>query len=66
MVEGESHHEADIGAAPGIDGLVVVADDGEIFVFASEEIGESVLGEVDVLVFVDEDVEEFFLIFFAD
>ena len=49
---------ADVGAAPRVDALVVVADHGEVAVRAREEVGEPVLGVVGVLVLVDEHVAE--------
>ena len=49
---------ADVGAAPGVDRLVVVADHGEVAVLAGEQVGEAVLGVVRVLVLVDQDVAE--------
>jgi len=49
---------ADVGAAPRVDGLVVVADHGQVAVLGGEEVGEAVLGVVRVLVLVDEDVAE--------
>ena len=43
---------ADVGAAPGVDALVVVADHGEVAVLAGEQVGQAVLGVVGVLVLV--------------
>ena len=51
-----------IAAAPRIDRLVVVADDGQVAVLLGQDRAEAVLGEVDVLVLVDQDVAEFVLI----
>ena len=56
----------EIGAAPGIDGLPVVANDTDIAVLVDEEADDLVLDGVGVLVFVDEDVLEFGLPFGAD
>ena len=52
----------DVGAAEAVYALVGVADDAKVAVFFGKEIGENVLGMVGVLVFVDGDVFEFFLI----
>ncbi len=46
---------ANVGAAPGVDGLVFIADDADVAVLA-EQLHELVLGAVGVLVLVDEDV----------
>ena len=45
----------DVGAAPGVDGLVFIADDADVAVGA-EELHELVLGAVGVLVLVDEEI----------
>ena len=47
---------ADVGGAPGVDGLVGVADDGEVAGAGGPGAGEAVLDDVGVLEFVDEDV----------
>ena len=52
-----------IGAAPLVDGLVVVADDTDVTVFRSEEMHQLVLDAVGVLVLIDEDVLEAVLVF---
>jgi len=49
---------AHLGAAPGVDGLVVVADDREVLLPAGEVAQQDVLRAVGVLVLVDEDVLE--------
>ena len=49
---------ADVGAAPRVDRLVVVADHGEVAVLAGEQVGDAVLGVVGVLVLVDHHVAE--------
>ncbi len=54
----EVKQEAHVGAAPGVDGLVGVADDEEVVVQALEDLHELVLGRVDVLELVDHDVLE--------
>jgi hypothetical protein len=47
---------AHVGAAPAVDGLVVVADDAEVLVLLAEGADERELRAVRVLVLVDEDV----------
>ena len=47
---------ADVGAAPRVDRLVVVADDADVLVCAPEEAHELELRAVRVLVLVDDDV----------
>ena len=49
---------ADVGAAPRVDGLVVVAYDHQVAVTAREQVGDAVLRVVGVLVLVDADVAE--------
>ena len=49
---------ADVGTAPRVDGLVVVADDHEVSVAAREHLRDLVLCLVGVLVLVDQDVPE--------
>ena len=49
---------ADVGAAPRVDRLVVVADHGEVAALAGQQVGDAVLGVVGVLVFVDHDEAE--------
>ena len=49
---------ADVGAAPAVDRLVVVADDHQVAVPAAEQLHELVLRAVGVLVLVDEHVAE--------
>jgi hypothetical protein len=51
-----------VAAAPRIDRLVVVADDGDIAVMSREQGDEAILGGVDVLVFVDQHVFEALLV----
>ena len=53
---------ADLGAAPGINRLVVVADAAEIAVRARQQAQPQVLGDVAVLVFVHQDIAELALI----
>ena len=54
----EAEDVADLGAAPAVDRLVVVADAADVVVGAGEEAEPEVLGDVGVLVLVDEDVAE--------
>ena len=58
LVEGlvEAEDVARVGAAPAVDRLVVVADDGEVFVGRRQVLEDLVLGGVGVLEFVDEEV----------
>lgn len=51
-VEQVSH----IGAAPGINGLVGIAYDKQIFVIAAEHLHQLILETVDVLKFIDHDI----------
>ncbi len=48
----------DVGAAPPIDGLVVVTHDAHVAVLAAEQLDQLVLGAVGVLVLVDEEILE--------
>ena len=54
----EAADVADVGAAPAVDGLVVVADDAEVAVLLGERAEEAVLRGVRVLELVDQDVVE--------
>ncbi len=47
---------ADVGAAPGVDALVLVAHHADVLVLAAEQLHQLVLGAVGVLVFVDEEI----------
>ena len=49
---------ADLGAAPAVDRLVVVADHAQVAVARGEQVGEPVLHRVGVLVLVDQHVQE--------
>jgi hypothetical protein len=62
----EAQDVADLGPAPAIDRLVVVADAAEIVVAAGEQAQPEVLGHVGVLVLVDQEVAELLLIAPAD
>ncbi len=57
---------ADVGAAEGVDRLIVVADDAEVAVVPGDELEPPILRAVGVLVLVDEDVPEGVLVAFAD
>ena len=52
------------GAAPGIDRLIVVADAAQVAVRPGEQAQPQVLGDVGVLIFVDQDVAESMLVLF--
>ncbi len=54
----EFQNDAGIGAPPAIDGLVIIAHDTEVAVFLREQRDEPVLSEVDVLVFIHQEVAE--------
>ena len=54
----EAQDVADLGAAPAVDRLVVVADDGDVAVPGGEQPQPEVLRDVGVLVLVDQDVAE--------
>ena len=45
-----------VGAAPAVDRLIVVADDADVAVLAAEQLDQLVLRAVGVLILVDEDV----------
>ncbi len=46
----------DVGASPGIDALILVADCADVFGLAGEQLHELVLGAIGVLIFVDEEI----------
>ena len=52
----------DVGATPGVDGLVVVTHDHEVSVLARQEVGDGVLDAVGVLVLVHADLTEALLV----
>ena len=54
----ELHDVAQVGAAEAVDRLVAVADDRDVAVATGEQQDELVLGDVGVLVLVDENVLE--------
>ena len=58
----EAQDVVDLGAAPAIDRLVVVADAGDVCGALREQPQPEILRDVGVLVFVDEDVAEALLI----
>ncbi len=56
---------AQVGGAPGVDGLVGVADDADVAVPAGELADEHVLDDVGVLELVDQDVQVALLVLVA-
>ena len=52
----------DVGAAPAINGLVIVAHDHEVLVLGGQQVGDLVLDVVGVLILVDANVAEALLI----
>ena len=58
----EAQDVADLGAAPGVDRLVVVADAAEVVMALRQRPQPQVLGDVGVLVLVDQDVAELLLV----
>ncbi len=52
----EAEDVVDVGTAPAIDGLIGIAGDAEIARVDGEGVNDLVLGDVGVLVFIDEDV----------
>ena len=52
----------DIGAAPAVNGLVVVTHDHEVLVLGGQQVGDLVLDVVGVLILVDANVAEALLI----
>ena len=58
----EAQDVGDLGAAPGIDRLVVVADAADVLALLGEQPEPEILGLVGVLIFVDEDIFEALLI----
>ena len=57
---GEGHDVAHVGAAPLVDRLVVIADHDEVgsAVRLGQQLDQSLLGRVDVLVLVDDQVPQ--------
>ena len=55
---GEAQDVADVGAAPAVDGLILVADDAEIGLGAGQQAQQIVLHAVGVLIFVDVQIAE--------
>ena len=53
----------DVGAAPTVNGLVVVAHDHEVLVLGGQQVGDLVLDVVGVLILVDANVAEALLVF---
>jgi len=62
----EAEQDGDIGAAPAVYGLVFVADDTDIVMRSDEQAQQIVLHAVSVLIFVDMDILEAPLPFFAN
>jgi hypothetical protein len=58
----EAQDVGDLGAAPGIDRLVVVADAADVLALLGEQAEPEILGLVGVLIFVDQDIFEALLI----
>ena len=54
----EAQDVADLGTAPAVDRLVVVADAGDVLVAACEQAQPEILGDVGVLILVDQDGAE--------
>ena len=52
----------DVGAAPAVNGLVVVAHDHEVLVLGGQQVGDLVLDVVGVLILVDANVAEALLV----
>ena len=48
----------DVGSPPGIDRLVRVPDDRDLFAGGGQQPGKAILGMIRVLVFVDQDIPE--------
>ena len=51
------------GAAPSIDGLIVVADHGQRLFFIDQRLHQFILGEISVLILIDQKVANTFLPF---
>ena len=54
----------DVGAAPGVNGLVVVAHNHEVLILGGQQVGDLVLHVVGVLILVHADVAEALLVLF--
>ena len=66
IVPGKVDDVADVGTAPGVDTLVGIADDADVAPLGSQDLSKGILGVVRILIFVDQDVLEPFLILFPD
>src|SRR4029077_677393 len=64
-VAGETQQNGDIGSAPAINGLIFISDHADVLPGTHEKAKQLVLYAVGVLIFVDVDVLEFSLPFFA-
>ncbi len=62
----EAQDVADLGAAPAIDRLVVVADAAQIAVLLRQEAEPQILRDIRVLVFVHQDIAEALLVLLED
>ena len=62
----ELENVADIGAAPGVDALVLVAHGADVLVLAGQQLHQLVLRAVGVLVLVDEQIAIAALVALAD
>ena len=60
LLEGED--VLDVGTAPAVDGLVVIAHDHEVLVLGREQVGDRVLDVVGVLILVHADLAETILV----
>ena len=60
------HQELHVCTAPGVDGLVGIAHDEEVFVVGLQDFHQADLQRIDVLKLVDHDVFEAFLPFLCD
>ena len=66
VVARQSAQIGDIGAAPAIDCLIVIADGGERGARAGQEPEQLVLADIGILVFIDQQIAQAVLPFIAD
>ena len=59
----EAEDVFDLGTAPRIDRLIVVADAADVLVRLGQQPQPQVLGDVGVLVFIDQQITELVLVF---
>ncbi len=57
---------ADFRAAPAIDGLILIADDANVFVFLREQAQPQILRDVRVLIFIHQKIVKAVLVLFED